>query len=148
MELHFSHICFPASGIWSLIARDEVSLRLCPPMWMVILGRDIERNLSGSKGVTMDNFSISLKGWWKMAISHLKHSYLNWRATPYRNKWFVFMQFFSTHFFEFDFLDFCLDSINIFKCMTCKSIFIFILLFIHFFLSFFWMVHSRQCHMS
>ena len=28
-------------------------------MWRVILGQDIEGNLSGSKGVTMDNFHIS-----------------------------------------------------------------------------------------
>ena len=60
----FFYLCFPASGIWSLIARKEISLRLCPPMWRVILGRDIEGNLSGSKGVTRDNFSISVKGWW------------------------------------------------------------------------------------
>ena len=46
-------------------------------MWRVILGRDIEENLLGSKGVTMDNFSILVKWWWKMTISHLKHGYLN-----------------------------------------------------------------------
>ena len=55
-------------------------------MWRVILGRDIKGNLSGSKGVNIDNFSISVKGWWKMVISYLKHSYLNWRANPCRKK--------------------------------------------------------------
>ena len=55
------------------------------------------------------------------------------------------MQFFLTHLFEFDFLDFCLDSLEFFKCMTWQSIFS-LLLFIHFF-SLFWMVHSGQCHM-
>ena len=109
-------------------------------MWRVILGRDIERNLSGSKGVTMDNFSISLKGWWKMAISHLKHSYLNWRAISYKKQMIcVYVVFFNT-FFEFDFLDFCLDSVEFFKCMTWQSIFLFILLFIHFFLFFEWSI--------
>ena len=55
-------------------------------MWRVIPGRDIKGNLSGLKGVTMDNFSISVKEWWKMIISHLKHSYLNWRANPCKRK--------------------------------------------------------------
>ena len=96
----FSYICLPVSGIWSLIAREEISLHLCSPVWKVILGRDIEGNLSGSKRVTMDNFSISVKGWWKMIISHLKHSYLNWRANPCRRKMIaVFHHFFNTFFF-------------------------------------------------
>ena len=43
----------------------------------------------------MDNFSISMKGWWKMAISHLKHSYLNWRANPCRRKRLQFFDFFK-----------------------------------------------------
>ena len=59
----------------------------------------------------------------------------------------MFMQFFLTHLFEFDFLDFCLDSVEFFKCMTWQSIFLFVLLFIHFFLSF-WMVYSGQCRLS
>ena len=152
----FSHICLSASGIWSLIAREEISLRLCPPMWKVILGRDIEGNLSGSKGVTMDNFSISVKGWWKMVISHLKHSYLNWRANPYRGKRLQFF-IFSNFFFEFGFLDFHLDSIEFFKCMTWQSIFLFsfffflfcffFFLFSFFLLSFSWFVYSRQRRM-
>ena len=132
MELHFSHICLPASGIWSLIAREEVSLRLCPPMWRVTLGRDIERNLSSSKGVTMDNFFISLKGWWKMAISHLKYSSLYWRTIPYKRKMicvYAIFSSFSQHFFGF--LDFRLDSIEFFKCMTWQSIFIFYFFFFH-----------------
>ena len=27
-----------------------------------------------------------MKGWWKMTISHLKHSYLNWKAIPCRKR--------------------------------------------------------------
>ena len=72
-------------------------------MRKVILGQDIEGNLSGSKGVTMDNFSISMKGWWKMVISHLKHSYLNWKMNPYRRKILQFFIFFSIFFCEFGF---------------------------------------------
>ena len=95
----FPHICLSASDIWLLIARKEISLRICPIVWRVILGQDIEGNLSGSKGVTMDNFSISVKGWWKMTISHLKHNYLNWRANPCRRKMIaVFHHFFNTFF--------------------------------------------------
>ena len=63
-------------------------------MWRVILGRDIEENLSGSKGVTVDKKFLSVKGWWKMVISHLKHSYLNWRANPCRRKRLQFFIFF------------------------------------------------------
>ena len=68
-------------------------------MWRVILGRDIERNLSSSKWVTMDNFSILVKGWWKMAISYFKHSYLNWRAILYRKPMIYVYAAFSTHVF-------------------------------------------------
>ena len=65
-------------------------------MWRVILGWDIEENLSCSKGVTMDDFSISVKGWWKMTISHLKHSYLNWRANLCRGFFFwIWLSWFS-----------------------------------------------------
>ena len=38
-----------------------------------------------------------MKGWWKMAISHLEHSYLNWRANPSKRKrlqFFIFLIFF------------------------------------------------------
>ena len=45
--------------------------------------------------------------------------------------------FFNT-FFEFGFLDFCLDSAEFFKCMTWQSIFLFVILFIHFFSLFEW----------
>ena len=108
-------------------------LSLCPPMRRVILGRDLEGNLSGSKGVTMDNFPISVKGWWKMTISHLKHSYLNWRVNPCKRKRLQFFIFFQI-FFEFGFFFLFSFGLNrIFKCMTWQSIFLFILLFIHFF---------------
>ena len=59
-----------------------------------------------------------------MAIFHLKHSYLNWRANPCRRKRLQFFIFFQ-NFFEFGFLDFRLDSIELFKCMTWQSIFLF-----------------------
>ena len=55
----FPYICLSALDIWSLIAREEISFCLCPPMWRVILGRDIEENLLGLKRVTMDHFYIS-----------------------------------------------------------------------------------------
>ena len=40
-------------------------------------------------------------GWWKMVISHLKHSHLNWRVIPCKRKkkWFVCIQF-SSFFFN------------------------------------------------
>ena len=37
---------------------------------------------------------ISVKGWWKMAIFHLKHSYLNWRVNPCKRKRLQFFIFF------------------------------------------------------
>ena len=55
----------------------------------------------------MGNFSISMKRWWKMAISHLKHSYLNWRANPCRRKMIaVFHRFFQHIFLNLAFLIF------------------------------------------
>ena len=42
------------------------------------------------------------------------------------------MQFFFNTFFEFGFLDFCLDLIEFFKCMTWQSIFLFFLFFFFF----------------
>ena len=47
----------------------------------------------------MDNFSISVKGSWKMVIYHLKHSYLNWRANPYKRKMIVVFHHFFQHIF-------------------------------------------------
>ena len=79
---NFSHL---SSSIWSLIVlREYLYLPLPPSVWGD-LGRGRERNLSGSKMVTIDNF-ILVMGWWKMAISHLKHGCLNWRAIPCREK--------------------------------------------------------------
>ena len=54
----FSHL---PQAFDRLSPREDFSLSL-PPVWRVILGWDIEGNLSGSKRVTMDNFSISVKG--------------------------------------------------------------------------------------
>ena len=77
------------------------------------------------KGETIDNFSISVKGWWKMAISHLKYSYLDWRAIPCRRETicvYTVFSLFSQHFFYS-----CLDLIKTkisFKCMTWQSIFL------------------------
>ena len=67
-----------------------------------------------------------------MAIYHLEHSYLNWRAIPCGRKWFVFMQFFilfSTFFFCF--LDSCLGLIEFYQVhdMTI-NFFIFFMLMI------------------
>ena len=46
----FSHIFLPASSIWSLIAREEISLCFCPLMWKMILGRDIGKIYQVQKG--------------------------------------------------------------------------------------------------
>ena len=71
-------------------------------------------------------------GWWKMAIFHLKHSYLNWRVIPCKKKkWFMYMQFFIIFSTFFCFLDSYLDLIEFFKCMTWQSIFLFSFLFFH-----------------
>ena len=43
-------ICLPASGFWPLIAREEISLRLCPTVMRVILGWDIEENYQAQRG--------------------------------------------------------------------------------------------------
>ena len=40
-------------------------------------------------------------GWWKMAISYLKHSYLNWKANPCRKIMILVFHHFSTHFWLF-----------------------------------------------
>ena len=97
-----------------------------------------------------------------MAIFHLKHSYLNWRAIPWR-KWlrsfdffsknlgFLFipldLRFFYSRIWEFSFLHvllelwfswffsilgFCLNSFEYLKCMTKQSIFLFVLSFFSF----------------
>ena len=91
LELHFFTFAFQHQAFDRLSSRKDFSLPL-PPMWRVVLDQDIEGNLSGSKGVTMDNFFLSVRGWWKMAISHLKHSYLNWRVIPCRRK-MIFLTF-------------------------------------------------------
>ena len=55
LELHFFTFTFQHQAFDRLSSREDFSLPL-PPMWRVVLDRDIEGNLSGSKGVTMDNF--------------------------------------------------------------------------------------------
>ena len=141
MNSIFSHICLLTSSIWSLIAREEISFRLCPPVWRVIFGQGIEGNLSSSKGVTMDNFSISVKGWWKRAISHLKPNYLNSRAVPCRRKMIaVFIIFFNTFFWIWlSWFSFGLN--RIFQVHVMKINFSF------FFLSFLWFIYSGQRRM-
>ena len=86
----------------------------------------------------MDNFSISVKGWWKMAISHLKHGYLNWRAIPCKENDLYLCSFssFSQYFF-LTLLIFIWTQLKFFKCMTWQSIF----LFAFFFFSFSWSVY-------
>ena len=115
-------------------------------MWRVILGQDIEEILSGSKGVTMDNFSISVKWWWKMSISHLKHSYLNWRVIPCKRKKNDSCVCNFSSFFQHFLLSWFLFRLNryFFKCMTWQSIF----LCFAFFFSFSWSVYSGQQCMS
>ena len=74
-------------------------------------------------------------GWWKTAISHLKHSYLNWRAIPYRRKmicvYAVFFIIFSTFFFNF--LDFRLDLIDFSSAWHRNQFFFFFYSFVFFF---------------
>ena len=80
-----------------------------------------------------------------MTIFHFKHSYLNWSAIPYRRRmicvYAIFHHFLNTFFWL---LDFCLDSIEFFKCMTWQSIFFYYFLFF----SFSWSVYSGQQCMS
>ena len=58
LELHFFTFAFQHQAFDRLSLREDFSLPL-PPVLRVILGRDIEGNLSGLKRVTMDNFHIS-----------------------------------------------------------------------------------------
>ena len=118
----FSHIYLPASGIWSFKLERRFLFAFAPNVG-VILGWDIEGNLSSSKGVTIDNFHIS-DG--VMKYGHLSSQ--TWLSKLKSNslqgkKWFVFVQFFII-FFEFGFLDSCLNLIEFFKCMTWQSIFL------------------------
>ena len=78
----------------------------------------------------MDNFHIS-DGWWKTTVFHLKHSYLNWRASLCRRKMICVHAIFH-HFLELDSLDFHLDLIKFLKCVIWQSIFLFSLLFLFF----------------
>ena len=66
-----------------------------------------------------------MKGWWKMAICRLKHSYLNWRKFPYRRKMVCVYAFFH-HFFQFMFW---LKQISQVYNMTINFSFSFIHLF-------------------
>ena len=59
-----------------------------------------------------------------MVISHLKHSYLNWRAIPCRRRMVCVYAFFH-HFF-----DLCLDSNEFLQCIIWQSIFFFFYSFI------------------
>ena len=96
-------------------------------MWGVILGRVIERKLSGSKGRLSDHFSTSVKKWWKMAISHLKYSHLDWRAILCKKRMtcvYAIFSSFSQHFF-LTLLIFIWTQLEFFKCMTWQSIFLF-----------------------
>ena len=139
MELHFSsHLPFGIRHLIIYSLRGDFSSPLPPPMWRVILGRDIEGNLSGSKGMTMDNFSISVKGWRKMSISHLKHSYLNWRANPCRRKKIAVFHF----FLNLAFLIFVWTQSNFSSAWHDNQFF----LFFFFLFSFSWFVYSRQWH--
>ena len=72
-------------------------------------------------------------GWWKMAIFHFKHSYLNWRAIPCKRRndlrFCGFFIIFSTFFF-LDSLNFRLDSTRIFQVHDMTIIFFFLRFFI------------------
>ena len=83
----------------------------------------------------MDNFFSSVMGWWKMAISHLKHSYLNWRVIPCKRKTICVYHNFFQHFF-WTWLSWLLFRlIKFFKCMIWQSF----SFFVHFFFfSFSW----------
>ena len=60
----------------------------------------------------MDNNFLSVRGWWKMAISHLKHSYLNWRVIPCKRKMICVHVVFHHFLNIFWFLDSCLGLIE------------------------------------
>ena len=71
-----------------------------------------------------------MKGWWKMIIFHFKHSYLNWRAIPYRRRMNCFYCNLFFNIFEFGLLGSHLDSIEILKCIIWQSNFFFCLFFV------------------
>ena len=102
----------------------------CPPVWRVILGQGIEKNLSSSKGVTVDNFRWDDERW-----SFLISNIVTWTEERFLagKKMICVYAVFHHLFFNtfFGFLDSHLDLIEFFKCMTWQSIFLF-LLFISF----------------
>ena len=53
---------------------------------------------------------ILVMGWWKMIISHLKHSYLNWRVIPCKRKKMIRVYAIFHHFSTFFYS--CLDLIE------------------------------------
>ena len=76
-----------------------------------------------------------MKEWWKMAIFHFKHSYLNWRVIPCKRRmtcvYVIFYSFFST-FFSWIWLScFSFRFSQIFQVhdMTIIFFFVFFLLF-------------------
>ena len=69
-----------------------------------------------------------------MVISHIKHSYLNWRAIPYRKQMICVYAAFFQHILWIWLSWFLFGLSRIFKCMTWQSIFfLFFYSFIFFF---------------
>ena len=83
-----------------------------------------------------------MRGWWKMAIFHLKHSYLNWKVIPCKREMIRVYAIFHHFFFAFfDLLDSHLGLLEFFTCMTWQSFFLFF--FFHFFLTHLLQVTTR-----
>ena len=70
-----------------------------------------------------------MKGWWKMVVCHLKHSYLNWRAIPCRKRidcvYEIFI--FNTFWIWSSWFSFGLNRISQVHDMTIKFLFLFFL---------------------
>ena len=88
-----------------------------------------------------------MKGWWKMAIFHLKHSHLNWRGTPCRKKKRLCLCNLFNIFWIWLFWFLRLDSNRISQVhdMTIKFSFIFFYFFRCFFYDLF-VPSSDMCH--
>ena len=91
-----SNFSYLPSSIKRLVTYSPLeSNPFLPPNVGVIFGRVKERNLSGSKRRLLI-ICILVMGWWKMAIFHFKHSYLNWRVIPCKRKMICVYAIFSS----------------------------------------------------
>ena len=88
---------------------------------------------------------ISVKGWWKMVIFHLKDGHFS-EGSLIGKKKIVFMQSFSI-FFEFDFVDFFIwTQIEFLKCMIWQSNFLLFFCFFRCLLFYLFVSSSDTCH--